>query len=57
MNKIIRHCGFKEAIYPEKIILDAEGQYPRRLIIKNRKGEVIEYRLIKTKSGSFALNK
>ena len=46
-----------ESIDVEKIILNEDGKYPRKVIFKSAKGSIKEYRLIKTKLGNLVLNK
>lgn len=46
-----------ESVDHEKIILDAKGNFPRRIIIMEKGNLRKEYRLIKTQSGNFILNK
>lgn len=46
-----------ESIDDEKIILDSGGKYPRRVIIRDEGVLKKEYRLVKTQSGNFILNK
>ena len=46
-----------ESIDSETIILDENGKYPRRIIIKDKHGFKKEYRLVKTQSGRFILNR
>lgn len=40
----------------DKIILDGQGHFPKILIIKES-GKSSEYRLVKTKTGGYILNK
>ncbi len=54
---VIKHEKPTESIDPEKIILDAEGKYPRQIIIRDKSGLRKEYRLVKTQSGNFILNR
>lgn len=56
-SAILKHEKLIESIDAEKIILDEEGKYPRRVIIKGKDGIKKEYRLVKTQSGSFIINK
>lgn len=53
----IKHEKPIESVDPDKIILDAEGEYPRRIIIRDKGGLRKEYRLVKTRSGGFILNR
>ncbi len=55
--KAMKPSNIKESIEHDKIILNAEGPFPRRIIIKDCTGCKKEYRLIKTQSGNFILNK
>jgi hemin uptake protein HemP len=55
--KVMKPSNIKESIENDKIILDAEGPFPRRIIIKDCMGYKKEYRLVKTQSGNFILNK
>lgn len=58
MNEaVIKHEKPVESIDSEKIILDSGGKYPRKIIIKDEGGLKKEYRLVRTHSGNFILNK
>lgn len=58
MNKVVlNHEKSLEFVDNEKIVLNAEGNYPRRIVIRDRGGSRTEYRLFKTKSGHYILNK
>lgn len=58
MNRAVtKHEEPLESIDPEKIILDAEGKYPRKIIIREKGGLRKEYSLIKTQSGNYLLNR
>lgn len=54
---ITKHEKLIESIDSEKIILDSEGKYPRQIIIRDKSGSRKEYRLVKTQSGKFSLNR
>jgi len=56
-SNVVKSSNIKESIEHDKIILDAEGPFPRRIIIKDCMGCKKEYRLVKTQSGNFILNK
>jgi hypothetical protein len=45
-----------ETITPEKIVLNADGNYPREVIFYVGPDETIKYRLVKTKSNRLILN-
>ena len=53
----IKHEYPIESIDAEKIILDSGGKYPRKIIFKGKDGLKKEYRLVRTHSGNFILNK
>lgn len=55
VNKINRG-EILEYIDNENIIIDADGQFPRNVIFKDRSGQKM-YRIVKTRDGKFALNK
>jgi len=58
LNKVVlNHEKPVEFVDNEKIVLNAEGNYPRRIVIRDRRGLRTEYRLFKTKSGHYILNK
>jgi len=58
LNEVItKHENPIESIDFDKIILDAGGKYPRKIIIRDEGGFRKEYRLVKTHSGNFILNK
>jgi hypothetical protein len=46
-----------ESIDHEKIIINADGKFPKRIILMDNKGHNTEYRLVKTQSGGICLNK
>lgn len=46
-----------ESISQDRIVLDAGGNFPREVIYKNKRGETIKYRLVKTKFDCLTLNK
>lgn len=48
---------FIESVDPDKIILNSDGKYPRQIIIRGKDSRAKEYRLVKTQSGNFILNK
>ena len=58
-ERLLSQNAFEEKIDAEHnvIVLDAEGKFPKRLLILNRNGNKLEYRLIRTKNGAFILNK
>jgi hypothetical protein len=58
LNEAVIKCkNTVESIDPERIILDDEGKYPRRMIITCKGGFKKEYRLVKTQAGNFILNR
>jgi len=54
---ITKHENPVESVNRETVILDAEGHYPRRIIIRDKGGATKEYRLVKTQSGNYILNR
>lgn len=46
-----------ESIDNEKIIIDDEGKFPRRMILTHLGKIISEYRIILTKGGHIILNK
>jgi hypothetical protein len=46
-----------EKIDAPAIVLDINGEYPRKLIVMDKDKPVAEYRIIRTKNGGFCLNK
>ncbi len=46
----------QDRIEGNSIILDGEGEFPKRVIILDRAGRTKEYRIIKTRYGRFILN-
>jgi len=58
LNKTdVRQVKSFELIDNEKIVLNAKGIFPRRVIMMESGIPCNEYRLCKTKSGSLILNK
>jgi hypothetical protein len=50
------HRGLADHIVGNKIILDAQGQFPKKVIIRER-GRIIEYRLVRTQLRKYQLTK
>jgi len=46
-----------ERVDCKSIILDGTGQFPRKVVIIEKGKQAMEYRLIKTKSGGYILNR
>ncbi|MDQ5987907.1 MAG: hypothetical protein CSYNP_03655 [Syntrophus sp. SKADARSKE-3] len=55
-DKSISYRHITERIEGDKIILSSQSNFPKKLIIISDKTEK-EYRLIKTQSGGYQLNK
>lgn len=51
------HKAQSESITSERIVLDAGGNFPRDVIYKNRRGETITYRVVRTQNDCLTLNK
>jgi hypothetical protein len=51
------HDHHVESITPSEIVLSEEGNFPRPVIIRNKKGETKIYHLVKTKFDCLILNK
>ncbi len=46
-----------QSINPHRIVLDADGIFPKDIVLRTKQGETKVYRLIKTKSDGLVLNK
>jgi hypothetical protein len=46
-----------ERIDDEAIVLDLRGVFPRRVIVVDAERPVAEYRIVRTKTGGFCMNK
>ena len=56
MNNTQRKLKFRDRIENGKILLNEEGEFPKDLIIQGRH-TIKRYRIVRTKTGKFQLNK
>jgi len=47
----------KDHIEGNKIILDAQGQFPKELIILHHRGKMSQYKIVKSRNDKFQLNR
>ena len=49
--------SLNDRIEENKIILDGEGKFPKRVIILEANGRKREYRIMRTRKGGYILNR